>query len=65
MCPTTQRDKIFLPRFLKHIHGPVGVQARILDKSRIHSLGWKAKVSFEDGLAQTYTWIKEQVENVK
>jgi nucleoside-diphosphate-sugar epimerase len=47
---------------IKYIAGPVGVQARILDKTRIHSLGWQAKVSFEDGLAQTYAWIKEQVD---
>jgi nucleoside-diphosphate-sugar epimerase len=48
---------------IKYIQGPVGVQARILDKTRIHSLGWQAKVSFEDGLAQTYAWINEQVES--
>jgi len=46
---------------VKHIEGPVGVRARILDKSRIHSLGWAAKYSFAEGLAQTYAWIDEQV----
>ena len=47
---------------VKHIDGPVGVQARILDKTRIHSMGWQAKVSFADGLKQTYDWIEKQVE---
>jgi nucleoside-diphosphate-sugar epimerase len=47
---------------VKHIDGPVGVQARILDKTRIHSMGWRAKVSFADGLKQTYAWIEKQVE---
>jgi nucleoside-diphosphate-sugar epimerase len=47
---------------VKHIDGPVGVQARILDKTRIHSMGWRAKVPFADGLKQTYGWIEKQVE---
>jgi len=46
---------------VSHIKGPVGVQARILDKKRIQSMGWNAKVSFEEGLTTTYTWIEEQV----
>jgi nucleoside-diphosphate-sugar epimerase len=46
---------------VKYIDGPVGVQARILDKSRLHSLGWTAKYSFEQGLTRTYAWIDEQV----
>jgi nucleoside-diphosphate-sugar epimerase len=47
---------------VKHIEGPVGVQARILDKNRIQSLGWKAKVNFETGLGRTYTWIQKQIQ---
>jgi nucleoside-diphosphate-sugar epimerase len=49
---------------VNHIEGPVGVQARILDKNRIQSLGWNANTSFEDGLAKTYGWIEEQVKNI-
>lgn len=48
---------------VKHIDGPVGVQARILNKDRIHSLGWTTKFSFEDGLKCTYPWIVAQVNN--
>lgn len=50
---------------VNHIPGPVGVQARILDKSRIHSLGWSAQTSFEEGLAKTYAWIEEQVQKTR
>jgi nucleoside-diphosphate-sugar epimerase len=46
---------------VKHIEGPVGVQARILDKERILSMGWSAKVPFEEGLRITYEWINRQV----
>ena len=45
-----------------HIDGPVGVQARILDKKRIQSLGWKTNTTFEEGLSQTYAWINAQIE---
>jgi len=48
---------------VQHIDGPVGVQARILNKDRIQSLGWEAEVSFEKGLRQTFAWIEEQFQN--
>ncbi len=48
---------------IKHIAGPVGVQARILDKSRIHSLGWSTNFTFEEGIQRTYPWIAEQIRN--
>lgn len=48
---------------INHIDGPVGVQARILNKDRIHGLGWQAKYSFREGIAITYAWIDEQVKN--
>ena len=47
---------------INHIDGPVGVQARILDKSRIQSMGWKAQVPFEQGLGWTYAWIEKQIQ---
>lgn len=48
---------------INHIDGPVGVQARILNKDRIHALGWKAKYPFKEGIAITYEWVAEQVKN--
>jgi GDP-D-mannose 3', 5'-epimerase len=50
---------------IKHIDGPVGVQARILAKDRIQGLGWSAKYSFEEGMRQTYPWVAAQVEAQK
>jgi nucleoside-diphosphate-sugar epimerase len=46
---------------IKHIEGPVGVQSRNFSNARIYSLGWKAKYSLKDGIAQTYPWIEAQV----
>jgi GDP-D-mannose 3',5'-epimerase len=45
----------------KYVEGPVGVQARNFSKARIHSLGWRAKVSLREGIARTYLWIEAQV----
>ena len=47
---------------IKHIDGPVGVQSRNFSNERIYSTGWKAKYFLRDGIAETYPWIEEQVE---
>ena len=47
---------------VNYIDGPVGVQARILDKGRIKSLGWNTTVTFEEGISKTYAWIKTQID---
>jgi nucleoside-diphosphate-sugar epimerase len=47
--------------YVKHVEGPVGVQARNFSKARIQSLGWKANVSLKEGIGYTYPWIEEQV----
>ena len=46
---------------VKYVEGPVGVQARNFSKARIHSLGWRAKVSLKEGISRTYPWIEAQV----
>ncbi|CAI2716981.1 hypothetical protein [Nitrospina watsonii] len=35
---------------------PDGNPRRLLDSSRIHALGWEAKVPLADGLRITYDW---------
>lgn len=46
---------------VKYVDGPVGVQSRNFSKERIFSLGWRPRVSLEDGIARTYKWIEGQV----
>lgn len=47
---------------IEHIDGPVGLQVRLTDNTKIKSLGWSPKVPLEVGIKKTYLWIKEQYE---
>jgi len=47
-----------------HIDGPLGVRGRNSNNDLIREkLGWDYFQSLEDGIAKTYTWISEQVNN--
>jgi GDP-L-fucose synthase len=35
---------------------PNGTQSKLLDSSRIQSLGWSPEVKIDTGLMQTYEW---------
>ena len=35
---------------------PDGTPRKLLDVSRIHSLGWRARIALEEGIAATYEW---------
>jgi GDP-L-fucose synthase len=35
---------------------PNGTPRKLLDVSRIHSLGWRARITLKDGIASTYDW---------
>ena len=37
---------------------PDGTPRKLLDVSRIESLGWKATINLEDGIRSTYEWFK-------
>ena len=36
---------------------PDGIMRKLLDCSRVHSLGWKSSTDFSKGLSMTYDWF--------
>lgn len=49
---------------IKHIKGPLGVRGRSSDNRLIKKkLGWEPSTKLHDGLAKTYAWINDQVQN--
>jgi GDP-L-fucose synthase len=40
---------------------PDGTPRKLLDTSRLTSLGWKPKIKLRSGIEQTYAWFKEHV----
>jgi GDP-D-mannose 3', 5'-epimerase len=47
---------------IKHIPGPEGVRGRNSDNTRLREvLKWEPKLTLEQGLEHTYTWIEKQV----
>ncbi|MDR7533556.1 MAG: GDP-L-fucose synthase, partial [Armatimonadota bacterium] len=40
---------------------PDGMPRKLLDVSRLHALGWKARIPLEEGIRQTYRWYVETV----
>src|SRR3990167_3897293 len=45
---------------IKHIDGPIGLQVRLTDNTKIKSLGWSPKVSVKDGMLKLKEWIQTQ-----
>ena len=46
-------------RFVFDPKQPDGVPRKLLDVSRLNSLGWKSQVTLQDGLERTYSWFLE------
>ena len=46
---------------IKHIDGPIGLQVRLTDNTKIKSLGWSPKVSVEKGMKSLLAWVESQI----
>jgi len=44
---------------------PDGTPRKLLDVSKMHSLGWKHQINLEDGIQKTYDWFIENINDFK
>jgi GDP-L-fucose synthase len=44
---------------------PDGTPRKVTDMTKMHEMGWKHKVSLEDGLTITYKWFKENLNIIR
>lgn len=44
---------------------PDGTPRKLMDVSRLHSLGWKHTYSLEDGLEDAYRWFVDNITNIR
>lgn len=44
---------------------PDGIMRKLMDVSRLANMGWKARISLEEGLAETYRWFLDQQGNFR
>lgn len=45
----------------KDLSKPDGTPQKLLDITKLSSLGWKAKISLKEGIEQTYEWYESQI----
>jgi GDP-L-fucose synthase len=41
---------------------PDGTMRKLIDVSKLHSLGWTHKVEIEDGVRKLFNWYKESLQ---
>jgi GDP-L-fucose synthase len=44
---------------------PDGTPRKLMDVSKLHSLGWKHEIELEDGIKSTYQWYLNNIKNIK
>jgi GDP-L-fucose synthase len=44
---------------------PDGTPRKLLDVSRLHALGWQARIGLEEGIASTYRWFVEHAAEIR
>ncbi len=50
-------------RFAFDTTKPDGTPQKLLDVTRLHGLGWRSRISLNDGIRRTYAWFRERVAN--
>lgn len=65
LAETIARVTGFEGRLVFDSSKPDGTPRKLMDVSRLKSLGWQASISLEDGLASAYEWFRHNVDSVR
>lgn len=57
LAETMARVTGFTGKLIYDSSKPDGTPRKLMNVSRLHSLGWQAKITLEDGLRNTYQWF--------
>ena len=52
-------------KIIFNTNGPDGTPRKVLDNSKINSIGWKSKIKLEDGIKRTVKWFYENKESIR
>ena len=44
---------------------PDGTHCKLMDVSRLANMGWRASISLEDGIAETYRWFLDHTDSIR
>jgi GDP-L-fucose synthase len=44
---------------------PDGAMRKLMDVSRLDKLGWSSQIKLENGIAETYSWFLENLDNIR
>ena len=55
----------FKGEIVKDLSRPDGTMKKVLDVSKINSLGWRHKISLEQGIEETYKWFLKNYDRIK
>ncbi|MDO8460073.1 MAG: GDP-L-fucose synthase [Nanoarchaeota archaeon] len=55
----------FKGKMVQDISKPDGINKKLIDSSKIYSLGWKPNIDIIEGLKKTFNWYKDSFDNNK
>ena len=44
---------------------PDGTPRKLVDLTRLKSMGWQAKIALEDGVSETYSWFLQNHQSLR
>jgi GDP-L-fucose synthase len=65
LAETVARVTGFGGRLVWDASKPDGAPRKLMDVSRLAALGWRAAISLEEGLRDTYAWFREHAAHLR